>query len=165
MKMKNDLSFEFVASRLEYDGGAGTLRWKNGPRYGKVAGTPTASGHLTVRLGGSLYLAHRLVWLLVTGNWPISGIDHRDMNPSNNRFGNLRPSNQIQNIANSRLSKGNTSGLKGVSWSKSRQKWEAYIGVGGGRIKHLGRFDNREDAHAAYCAAAAAKFGEFARFA
>lgn len=165
MKMKDDLTAEFVASILELNVDTGELRWKSGPRKGKIAGCPAASGHLTVRIRGSLYYAHRIVWLLTTGEWPTSGLDHKNTESADNCFGNLRPSTQVQNIANSRLSKRNTSGFKGVSWCKSKKKWEAYIGIGKGRIKHLGRFDRAEDAHAAYQAAAIVRFGEFARFA
>lgn len=43
------------------------------------------------------------------------------------------------------LPKNNTSGHKGVSWNKSHQKWQAYIGIHGKTIK-LGYFDNIEDA-------------------
>lgn len=159
--MKSDLTAEFVRSVLDYDKATGVLRWKTGRCIGKVAGCPALSGHLTVRINYSLYLVHRLVWLIVTGEWPPLTIDHKDTDATNNRFENLRLSTQVQNSGNSRLSRRNTSGFKGVSWCKSKGKWEAYIGSGGGKIKHLGRFNRPEDAHAAYCDAAKEKFGEF----
>lgn len=39
----------------------------------------------------------------------------------------------------------NTSGVTGVTWDKSRDKWMATIGLKGKRI-FLGRFDKKEDA-------------------
>ena len=42
----------------------------------------------------------------------------------------------------------NTSGYRGVSWSKEKRKWAAYIRVGG-RMIALGRYDNILDAHQA----------------
>lgn len=39
----------------------------------------------------------------------------------------------------------NTSGIKGVSWDKGRQKWAAQI-VFQGKTYHLGRYDKKEDA-------------------
>lgn len=39
----------------------------------------------------------------------------------------------------------NTSGIKGVSWDKERQKWSAQI-VFQGKTYHLGRYDKKEDA-------------------
>lgn len=41
--------------------------------------------------------------------------------------------------------KDNSSGVKGVCWVASRQKWKAYIGFKGKQIT-LGYFDNKEDA-------------------
>lgn len=39
----------------------------------------------------------------------------------------------------------NTSGVKGVSWNKSRESWEVYINLHGKKI-HLGRYAKFEDA-------------------
>lgn len=39
----------------------------------------------------------------------------------------------------------NTSGVKGVSWNKEKEAWDAYIGIHGKRIR-LGRYENFEDA-------------------
>lgn len=41
--------------------------------------------------------------------------------------------------------KNNSSGCKGVSWNKERQKWEAYLGLHGKTIR-LGYFDDLADA-------------------
>ena len=46
---------------------------------------------------------------------------------------------------NKTLFKNNTSGVKGVSWSKQKQKWEAYIKFQGKQF-HLGLFDDIEEA-------------------
>jgi AP2 domain len=48
----------------------------------------------------------------------------------------------------------NTSGFPGVSWHEGDRKWQARINVGRRHI-HLGYFDIREEAHAAYLAAKA----------
>lgn len=42
----------------------------------------------------------------------------------------------------------NTSGYRGVSWDKNRQKWMAQYGGGNNTNKHLGRFDTKEEAYA-----------------
>lgn len=44
-----------------------------------------------------------------------------------------------------KLSKSNTSGVKGVTWDASRSKWKAQIKFKG-KNYNLGRFDNFEDA-------------------
>ena len=67
-----------------------------------------------------------------------------------------------QNIANSRTSKKNTSGFKGVSWEKDSGKWLASIRYRRRKYR-LGNFDSKEEAAAMYLAMAKDLFGEFAR--
>lgn len=43
----------------------------------------------------------------------------------------------------------NTSGHSGVTFNKSASKWQAKIGAGAGKTKHLGYFKTIEDAIAA----------------
>ena len=47
------------------------------------------------------YVAHRLAWLYMTGEWPRHEIDQINLDRSDNRFCNLRPANRSQNSANS----------------------------------------------------------------
>lgn len=47
----------------------------------------------------------------------------------------------------------NTSGVRGVSFDKNRNLWEAKISHCGGRVR-LGRFPTKEEAAAAYAEAA-----------
>ena len=89
-------------------------------------------------------------------------IDHIDGDGLNNRRSNLRAATHSENMRNRTQQKNNTSGFKRVCWHKQARKWTAAIKVNG-RQKHLGMFDKAEDAHAAYCAAAANLHGEFAR--
>lgn len=56
--------------------------------------------------------------------------------------------------------KNNTSGVKGVSWDKARQKWLAQI-VFQGKYYHLGRFDRKEDATEARKEAEEKLYGDF----
>lgn len=90
-------------------------------------------------------------------------IDHKDGNPMNCKRDNLREATRSQNQANRKLQCNNTTGFKGVTKFKGRNKWFSKITVDGKHI-HLGSFDTPEDAHAAYCKAATKHFGEFARF-
>jgi hypothetical protein len=52
-------------------------------------------------------------------------IDHIDGNPLNNNIKNLRPATEMQNHHNMGISKRNKSGIKGVCWDKSKNKWFA----------------------------------------
>ena len=88
-------------------------------------------------------------------------IDHIDRDGFNNKKSNLRPATVSQNQANSKISKINTSGYKGVWWRKNRNRWIAEIRIGG-RKKHLGGFRTKEDAAKAYNKAAFLLFGPYA---
>lgn len=56
-------------------------------------------------------------------------VDHVNGDRLDNRRENLRIVSHKINIRNTRLSKNNTSGVNGVSWSKKRGKWLAQITV------------------------------------
>jgi hypothetical protein len=88
--------------------------------------------------------------------------DHINCDGLDNRRVNLRQATPAQNSRNSRRPRVNSSGLKGVSWSKRDRKWQAHINVNGvGQA--LGQFDTATAAHAAYCRAAIRHHGDFAR--
>ena len=87
--------------------------------------------------------------------------DHINADKLDNRRLNLRNCSHAENNQNNRLRSNNTSGYKGVSRTKSGLKWRAYIKYNYKR-KHLGEFDNIEDAARAYDAEAIKLFGEFA---
>lgn len=89
-------------------------------------------------------------------------VDHRDTNGLNNAWSNLRAATKSQNNANTRTAKNNKAGVKGVMRDKHGRRWVAQIKPGG-KSMHLGTFDTQEEASAAYGAAAAKFFGEFAR--
>jgi HNH endonuclease len=89
-------------------------------------------------------------------------IDHRNGNGLDNRRENLRLATNTQNSYNARRSRRNTSGIKGVSWNKHNQRWEAYIRANGKR-RHLGYYQQLEDAAAARTKAELEYHGEFAR--
>jgi hypothetical protein len=89
--------------------------------------------------------------------------DHENRNTLDNRRENLRRCERKDNQANRIKNKRNTSGYKGVSWSKSNQKWQAQTSAGGKHI-HLGFRDKPEDAYKLYCDFVFSIKGEFACF-
>lgn len=89
-------------------------------------------------------------------------IDHIDGNGLNNQRSNLRIATHSQNLANKGPQENNTSGYKGVSWDKEKQKWRAQIQYRG-VISFLGYFDSEIKAAITYDYAALRLFGEFAR--
>jgi hypothetical protein len=108
--------------------------------------------------------AASLAWLYMTGSWPSSGeIDHKNNDPSDNRWVNLREANRSQQGVNTRLRTDNTSGSRGVCWDKKARKWMAYVNLHGKQF-FCGYFDTIEEAKAARDAKASLLHGEFARF-
>lgn len=89
-------------------------------------------------------------------------VDHIDGDGLNNRRVNLRMATARQNAQNRKTPTNNTSGHKGVYWSKKSGKWVARI-KRDGRLSVLGYFTEKDDAAVAYAKAAGELFGEFAR--
>ena len=87
-------------------------------------------------------------------------IDHKNRNKKNNNIDNLRWATYEENGQNRTISKNNTSGIIGVSFVISRNKWISRIAVNGKTI-NLGRFENKEDAIKARHDAEVLHFGEF----
>jgi hypothetical protein len=163
------LTAERLRDLLDYDPETGVFLWKKDGRgrtmrVGSVAGTMHSTGYTQINFGGEMWLAHRLAWLHVFGEWPREQIDHINGNRADNRIINLREATLSQNAANRKCRDDNASGFKGVSLNKSLGKWNAGIKVNGNMIR-LGVFETPEQAHAAYCAAADKLHGEFARVA
>jgi hypothetical protein len=168
---KTNLSAEFVRSILDYDPESGVFTWKyredarsqwNGSFVGKEAGWINNLGYRRIAINGSSYLAHRLAWLIVTGEWPQFEIDHEDGDAANNKFSNLREATHRENGRNAKLNSRNISGVAGVYWNKQCQKWCAQIRVDRKQL-HLGLFDSFDEAVTVRQLAELEFFGGFRR--
>lgn len=171
--MVRSLTQEFVRRIFDYDPETGVLTWRvrddfptahlwNPQFAGKPAGNATGRGYWVVGINGRSITAHRIVWIWVHGSLPEADIDHINCDKADNRIANLRAASRSQNSANRPPPKNNKSGYKGVHFDRGRQRWMAYIKKDWKR-HHLGRFDSKEEAIAAYETAALKMFGEFAR--
>lgn len=143
---------------LRYDPESGVFTWLyrthnppsigwgswNGRFAGKEAGCINSEGYRTLTINGERYSAHRLVWLYVYGEWP-DQIDHANHQRDDNRITNLRNGTVRANNQNRTLRSDNSSGIVGVSFNKTRNKWHSYIYINGKSI-HLGFFDGIEEA-------------------
>ena len=178
------VTYENAHKLMSYDEDSGRLTWRSRPlemfkslkaaktwnaRYaGEDAGT--ISGHksgkytqyINITVRPNRYKAHRIIWLMQTGEWPRGHIDHIDGNGLNNKWSNLRDTTISQNSMNQKVRSDSTSGIKGVSYDKSRDVWYAYIDVDGKR-KHLGRHETLEEAAAVRKMAEIKYHGEYAR--
>jgi hypothetical protein len=89
-------------------------------------------------------------------------VDHKDGNGLNNQRSNLRCCTTSQNNRNSKIYRTNTSGFRGVVWSKKMNRWVAQIRVGG-KSFYLGSYCTKNEAARVYDAKAKEVAGEFAR--
>lgn len=165
-------SQEELLRLFNYDPDSGVMSWRANPKhYGTASGklgTVSSCGYLYVGVRDGhgakfkTYIAHRIIWKMMTGEDPVDQIDHIDGDRLNNRWSNLRPADNGKNRWNSKLAKNNKSGVKGVCWDTSHRKWNAYISIGG-KQSRLGRFDVLDDAAAVVNAVRINLHGDFAR--
>jgi hypothetical protein len=151
---------------LHYDPASGVWTWlkRTGSRNsaGRQAGRLDQLGYRGIQLDGRRYLSSRLAVFYMTGEWPPDEVDHKDGNPSNDRWNNLRPATHAQNCLNKSMHSRNTSGFTGVSWHKGMRAWGARVTFKG-REYQLGWYPTREAAGEAAKAGRLRIFGEFAR--
>lgn len=167
-------TLERLQELLTYDEHSGVLTWKMQPTTsrsnicfnnkcgGKIAGTVGMQGYVVIGLDKKYYQAHRVIWKLMTGDNPPDLIDHEDTEKLNNRWSNLRATDNCKNIQNSRLRKDNRSGVKGVCWEESHKAWKAVLTTNGKSVR-LGRFKSLEQATNVITQARVKAHGEFAR--
>lgn len=137
---------------LSYDPDTGIFVWLiNRPPYvsiNSIAGSLNDRGYRHISIQGKKYKAHRLAWLYIYGKFPDGDIDHINRDRDDNRIANLRDTTRSVNLQNCTINKTNTSGVKGVSWDKRRQKWQAWVKINTAQ-KFLGYFKIIEEAKAA----------------
>jgi hypothetical protein len=129
-----EVPVEYLRECFDYDPQTGVLTWKMRPRShfssvgvwrwfnakfsGHVVGTRNHQGYrIVVFIVGGVkrrFGCHCIAWVLVTGVWPLDEIDHRNGEPSDNRFVNLREGTHAENMQNQKLAKNNVSGFRGV---------------------------------------------------
>ncbi len=144
-----NLTAERARAIFQYDQETGELRRHSSTKSRPMTNSAGA-GYLSFKVGGRRYLAHRIVWLHVTGQWPTGQIDHINGIKTDNRFENLRDVSRSKNKQNSRRPhKDNASKLLGVSLRKATGKWVAQIYHQKKNV-YLGDFNTPEEAHSAY---------------
>lgn len=156
-----EINQQYLQECFSYNPVTGVLRWRERPvRHfnsehrakifnAKFSGSEAGAimrdnSYYRVGLIGNKYLAHRLIWMLKNNEWP-DQIDHINGNGLDNRFNNLRNVDNQTNLLNKKVYSNSMSGISGVRWSKSRKKFQVYIGITG-NFTHLGYFKDKFEA-------------------
>jgi hypothetical protein len=140
---------KYLNSILRYDFKTGFLyrkvRTANCVQIGDKAGHLSFRGYIRLKVKGKQYYAHRIIWCMINGLFPINQIDHQNHIRTDNRIENLKLATNQENCKNRTISILNTSGTIGVTWNKANKKWNARVTINGKRI-NLGYFEDKEDA-------------------
>lgn len=155
---------ELARAKYTYEPESGLLSWRvrtrgSGRALGEQAGTLDGTGYWYVSLASKRHPAHRVIWLIVTGHWPLGQIDHIDGDKQNNAWRNLRDVDAHTNAANKHRARVDSrSGYIGVYQQRSR--WYAYINSRGKKFS-LGGYPTPGEAAAARARAKATHHKEF----
>ena len=173
------IDIEILRTLLRYEPETGKLFWLPRPvetfasnraatiwnkRYaGAEAFTFTSpAGYKQGRVNYRAVQAHRVIWAMTSGAWPLHEIDHINGDPGDNRLSNLRAATRSENGRNVRKHRDATSRFRGVSWSSRDKRWVAHICTDG-KVKSLGNYVSEIEAAEVYDRAAAAAHGEYAK--
>lgn len=160
--MKPRPSIEFMRECLSYNKDTGICTWKHRPashfvnvphqqgwnkRFsGKEAGCRCFFGvveYKTLSLCRQTLKLHRVIWAIVTGEWPAE-IDHIDGDGCNNKWDNLKNVTRAENMKNKRRYKGRELPT-GVYPTEDRKRFWAEI-VSGSKRFHIGYFNTVSEA-------------------
>ncbi len=114
---------EEAKAYFDYDPITGIFIKKRGRGLGPYEGFKSTQGYRKVYIEPHEYFMHRLAFLIMTGDMP-EQVDHINRNKEDNRWENLRATNNILNQTNTKTRA--KSGFKGVRLTSSG-KWEAAI--------------------------------------
>ena len=120
------ITHQELIDALDYDPVTGVFYWKK-CRYKNLVGCQAGDTgkYVRVKLNGKRYAAHVLAWFYIKGTWPKKLVDHKDNNPKNNAFSNLREADHSENSCN-RIIAPNKSGVRGV-FPKRNGRWLGQI--------------------------------------
>lgn len=157
-----ELTKELLHELFEYNNGTLFRKKTRAPNAvaGAEAGWERPGGYRAVRLNHRDYRVHHIIFMMFNGYLPRE-LDHINNNPTDNRIENLREVSSSQNKMNMRIRSDSGSGIKGVSWDKSRCQWAVRVQMNG-KYVHRSRHDDLELAELVAMEARNLYHGEFA---
>lgn len=151
------LTHERLQELLSYDPATGVFAWlkPTSPRVsvGSRAGVVATNGRRYIALDGEKFMAHRLAWFYLHGEWPEGDVKQKNEDFDDCRADNLEDVSRSVASRSRALDNRNKSGFRGVSQTRSG-RWTAFITREYKQFS-LGVFDTAEEASAAYEQAAA----------
>jgi hypothetical protein len=142
---------EKLKEMLTYNPDTGIFTWKvkhlKKCILNKNAGTLKKAGYITISIKKRLYLAHRLAWLYVYGEWPKNHIDHINGVRDDNRIENLRDVTQRQNCQNKQSNRQGK--LVGTIYDKRDSKFYSRISIKN-KLYTITSHETEQQAHEAY---------------
>lgn len=165
------VSVRFIQDSLDYDPETGSLKWRSRlgmphTREERAGGAQDLSGRGLIRVGTKLFRKSLICWVVKTGRFPPEGrlIDHKDGDPGNDRWGNLRLATPQQNSGNTadRANRKASSLPRGVVFQGGSYRFQLTYK---GKRHTMGGFPSAEAAHAAYKKLHQELHGEFSVYA
>jgi HNH endonuclease len=150
MKSYHHITQQELLDRYEYDPVTGDLWSKNSKRTGVNKKLIPASFVLNqlrwipsnVRVRGYQIKITHVIYKMMTGEWPDNSMDHKNGDPTDNRWKNLRPASPPQNMWNAKRCTYKRDLPTGVY--QQYRTYQAYISAN--KKRYYSRFVNREEA-------------------
>lgn len=160
------LSAKLIAltKEVRYEPETGYLYWTKSGRGRNLSlpiGRYDKQGYLIFNYDKQTFRVHRVIWFIIYGSLP-RVIDHKNEHKADNRLSNLRVANHSTNGANRGKQNNNTSGYKGVSFSKRDKTWFVQIKCKNIYYSKHG-FNSPKEAARHYNKIAKSLFGDFAK--
>jgi HNH endonuclease len=153
-----ELTKERLREVVNYDPDSGIFtRRKTGDRAGCAVLNRGKPGYRQIRVDGRMYKEHRLAFLYMLGRFPIkSQVDHKNRDPWDNRWDNLREATHTENGLNKP-----PHASRRYKWAyKKGNRWASCVRLNG-KHTHIGTFDTPSEASDAAFALAKKFNGDF----
>lgn len=134
-KEMKTIDIDLLKEWISYNPNTGIFHWKKQPcrnvRSGDQCRATDKDGYIKIGFRKNYYRAHRIAFAIHYGKWPEGQIDHINRIKSDNRISNLRQASCSENGRNCPKRKSNRSGVVGVFWHKSKNRWHGGITLHG----------------------------------
>ncbi len=152
-----DKLFQYKNGKLYWKSSNGSM--KVGSQVGCITATIKGSkGYYATRIKGRRIYLHKIVFFMFHNYIP-KRIRFLDGNTLNYSIENLKDCTSSEILFRAKIRNDNTSGYKGISWSKRRNKWVGWISKDKKKT-WLGYFDSKNKAYQAYINKSIELYGE-----